>query len=96
MIEVELHATPGAKRNVIGGEHDQALRVYVTAPPDKGKANEAIRKLLVKTLGLPKSQIELTSGATSRRKRFAIQCAPNEQSTIEGQLNQLKDATPSS
>ena len=44
-------AQPGAKRNAILGERAGALRVAVTAPPEKGKANEAIQSLLAEHLG---------------------------------------------
>jgi uncharacterized protein len=63
----------GAKRNAILGERAGALRVAVTAPPERGKANEAIQTLLAQTLGLKSSRISLISGATSRQKRFLVE-----------------------
>jgi len=65
-------AQPGARRSAILGERAGALRVGVTAPPDKGKANEAIQDLLAEALGCKPKQVTLLSGATSRRKRFLI------------------------
>ena len=44
-------AQPGARRNAVLGERAGALRVAVTAPPDKGKANAAILALLAEVLG---------------------------------------------
>ncbi len=67
-----VRASPGSKREAITGEHAGALKVAVTAPPDKGKANEAIVALLSEALGLPKSNVSLVSGATSRQKKFSI------------------------
>lgn len=67
-----VRASPGSKRDAIAGEHAGALKVAVTAPPDKGKANEAIVALLSEVLKLPKSNITLLSGATSRQKKFSI------------------------
>lgn len=52
------------------------LRVAVTAPADKGRANKAIAKALADALQLKASQIELISGQTNRRKVFAISEAP--------------------
>lgn len=75
-IRLRVHAIPGAKRNCIGGCHDDALKVSVTAVADKGKANKAIVKLLGKTFTLRQSQIELLSGTTSRRKLLAIHDPP--------------------
>ncbi len=65
-------AQPGAKRNAVLGERAEALRVAVTAPPDKGKANEAIQSVLAENLGCKAAQIAMISGATSRQKRFLI------------------------
>tara|TARA_R110002111_G_scaffold72693_1_gene116335 strand:- start:207 stop:497 length:291 start_codon:yes stop_codon:yes gene_type:complete len=69
---LEVHATPSARSNKVGGQHDGALRVSVTAVADKGKANTAIAKLLAKTLGISRSSIEMVSGQTNRRKVFQI------------------------
>ncbi len=88
-MNVDVHATPGAKRTRLGGEHDGALRVSVNAPADKGRANAAIVKALAKALGLRTSQIELVRGATSRRKMFKI-AGPTEQ--LQQQLSDLKNA----
>lgn len=70
IIPVRAHA--GARHNGILGEREGALRVAVSAAPEKGKANRAIIELLSKTLGVSKSEIELLSGDTSPQKRFLI------------------------
>ncbi len=67
-----VRASPGSKRDTLAGEHAGALKVAVTAAPDKGKANEAIVTLLADKLGVAKSAIELISGQTSRQKKFRI------------------------
>lgn len=68
---LHVRATPKAASDRVERAGD-VLRVYVTAPPDKGKANEAIRKLLARGLGLPKSRLTLLRGETSRDKQFRI------------------------
>jgi hypothetical protein len=67
-----VRAQPGARRNAIVGEHRGALKVAVTAPPDKGKANDAIEELLCSVLNLRGSQVGLLSGSASRDKKFLI------------------------
>ncbi|GJL91908.1 DUF167 domain-containing protein [Hyphococcus sp.] len=72
-----LRVTPGAKSNCISGlwtgaDGEQRLAVKVTAPPDKGKANAAVIKLLARALNLPKSALSVASGETSRLKTIAI------------------------
>ena len=51
---------------------DGALTIYVREPAADGKANAAVLRLLAEHLGVPRSRIELVSGATSRLKRFRI------------------------
>jgi uncharacterized protein (TIGR00251 family) len=88
MVRLESHfqgtilpvrAQPGARRQGVLGEHDGALRVAVTAAPDKGKANQAIAKILGTSLGIPKSDVELVGGASSRQKRFLLRGMSLEQ-----------------
>ena len=72
-----VRASPGAKADDIAGvwlgpEGEERLAVKVSAPPDKGKANAAIVKLLAKVLGLPKSAFLIASGETSRLKTIDI------------------------
>jgi uncharacterized protein (TIGR00251 family) len=68
-----VHAQPGARKAGILGEYAGALKVAVTAPPEGGRANQALVELLAKALKLRRSQVKLLSGLTSREKRFLIQ-----------------------
>ena len=70
---LSVRAQPGARRNAIIGEQAGALKVAVTAPPDKGRANDAIVEVLSEAFGLKRSQVKLISGATNRQKKFLIQ-----------------------
>ncbi|MFO1173731.1 MAG: DUF167 domain-containing protein [Paracoccaceae bacterium] len=69
--DIAVRATPKAARDriVVEGE---AIRVYVTAAPEDGKANEAVRILLARALGLAKSRLTLVRGQTARDKVFRI------------------------
>jgi uncharacterized protein (TIGR00251 family) len=67
-----VRAQPGARRAGILGEHAGALKVAVTAPPEDGRANQALAEALRDALGLKRSQVELWNGHTSRSKRFLI------------------------
>jgi uncharacterized protein (TIGR00251 family) len=73
-----VRAQPGARRNAVIGEKNGALRVAVTAPPDRDRANKAIEEVLADALGLRKSQVALLSGPTSRDKRFLLRGATVE------------------
>jgi uncharacterized protein (TIGR00251 family) len=67
-----VRAHPGARKNAVIGEHNRALKVAVTAPADRGKANKALVELLSESLDLKRAQIELWSGLTSHDKRFLV------------------------
>lgn len=69
--DIAVRVTPGASRNAITVA-EGLISVRVTAPPQDGKANEAVRKLLAKSLGLAKSRLTLVRGATSRDKVFRV------------------------
>jgi uncharacterized protein YggU (UPF0235/DUF167 family) len=51
---------------------DGALRVKVTAIPEKGKANEEVCAVLAAYLGVPKSNVDVVRGRTSQRKRLRV------------------------
>lgn len=71
-IMLPVQAQPKAKRPGITGIHAGRLKVAVAEPPEQGKANAAIIRLLAKALGLKRQQIEMTAGATSSQKRVLI------------------------
>lgn len=69
--EFTLRVTPRARRNAVALEGD-VIRVHVTAPPEDGKANAAVVQLLAKALGVAKTRLTLTRGASGRDKRFRL------------------------
>jgi len=70
---LQVRATPGARSNSIGLDPDSGkLLVRVTAPPDGGRANAAVQKLLARALGIAKSRLTLLRGDTSRDKLWQI------------------------
>ncbi len=71
-VELAVHAQPGAGRTQVVGRHGDALKVRVAAPPERGRANEAVAALLVESFGLTTKQVTLVAGETSRSKRFRL------------------------
>jgi len=77
-IILHVRAQPGARKDEIAGEWGgratpaHSLKIRITAPPEKGRANEAIIRLLAKKLGLKKSAISVVYGETSRDKKILI------------------------
>jgi uncharacterized protein (TIGR00251 family) len=86
---IDVRAYPGAKRNEIRGIQNNALKVAVTQQPEKGKANKAIRELLIKSLKLKSSQVELINGETSTTKKFLIRDINIEE--IQKRINNIKE-----
>lgn len=82
-----VRAQPGARRNGVQGVQGGALKIAVTAPPEDGKANQALVEELRRALQLKRSQVELISGASSRDKRFLIRGLTC--SELEARLRQL-------
>lgn len=68
-----VYVVPRAAKNEIVGVEGETLKVRVTAPPVKGKANEALVRLLAKTLGLRKNQVEIVAGHRARHKMVRAQ-----------------------
>ncbi len=67
-----LRVTPKARRPGLTGVHGGALKVAVRAAPDKGRANDAVCRLLADTFGLARRSVTLVSGHTSRNKRVRL------------------------
>lgn len=71
-VLLKVRIAPKASANRIGQPYGDALKVSVTAAPEKGKANAALVKLLAKTLGIAKSDIEVIAGQTDRNKTLKL------------------------
>jgi uncharacterized protein (TIGR00251 family) len=69
---VPVRAQPGARKEGVLGERAGALRIAVSASPERGKANAAVGRVLAESLGCKASQVALVSGETSREKRFLV------------------------
>tara|TARA_R110002072_G_scaffold246891_1_gene406146 strand:- start:366 stop:659 length:294 start_codon:yes stop_codon:yes gene_type:complete len=74
---VALKVTPKASAGRLAGlaadaEGGLAVKVAVTAPADKGKANQAVVRLLAKEWGCAKSDLEIVQGASARAKTLLI------------------------
>lgn len=72
-----VRVPPGARRDAVVGKHGAALKVTVTAPPERGKANEAVRRLLAKEMGIRPSAVMIVRGHASRRKEVAVDAPQN-------------------
>ncbi|MBI4600985.1 MAG: DUF167 domain-containing protein [Planctomycetes bacterium] len=72
-VQIKVRAAPGASRERVAGVHAGALKVSVQAPPERGRANEAVARVLARSLGLRASQVSLRAGEASRDKWYALE-----------------------
>jgi uncharacterized protein (TIGR00251 family) len=70
--KLTLRVSPGATRNGVVGRHGTAWKVRVAAPPQGGKANDALLRLLAETLQVPRRDVEIVSGHGAREKIVAL------------------------
>lgn len=70
---VTVRVKPGSRKGpLVEADDDGHLTVYVREPAVDGKANAAVLRVLAEHFGVPRSRVELASGATARIKRFRI------------------------
>jgi uncharacterized protein (TIGR00251 family) len=65
---VRLRVSPGASRTELAGRYGDAWKVRVSAPAERGRANEAVLDLLAETLELPRRSLSIVSGYGAREK----------------------------
>ena len=70
-VTVDLRVQPRARRAALEPA-DGALKAAVTAPPEDGKANDAVIALLAETWRLPKSSFEVVKGGSARTKTVSV------------------------
>jgi uncharacterized protein (TIGR00251 family) len=70
---LQVRVQPRARRDEIAGEREGRLLVRVTAPPVEGRANEAVRKLLAKRLGVAPGRVAVVRGQAGRDKLVEVE-----------------------
>jgi uncharacterized protein (TIGR00251 family) len=67
-----VRVVPRASKSEIVGAHDGALKIRIASPPVDGAANAELIKLLAKTFGVAKSEVEITGGQTAKSKQIKL------------------------
>lgn len=75
---LRLRVVPGASRPGIVGRHGDAWKVRVSAPPEDGRANDAVLDLLARTLAVARRDVSLAGGASSRDKVVVLEGVSDE------------------
>jgi uncharacterized protein len=71
-----VRVQPGARRPRVVGVLGEDLKLTVAAPPEDGRANRALVRLLADWLGLEVAKLELLGGHSARRKVVGVALAP--------------------
>ncbi|MFW5830130.1 MAG: DUF167 domain-containing protein [Planctomycetota bacterium] len=71
-VQLQLKVVPGASRTRIVGMLGDRLKIQVAAPPEGGKANQAVIACLAIWLGCAKHDIQMVSGATQALKTVLV------------------------
>lgn len=69
---MHVKVVPGASRDAVAGWLGEALKVRVSAPPERGKANAAVERVVAEALGVPAADVRIVAGGTSPRKVLEI------------------------
>lgn len=70
---ITVFAHPRAKQARVVPAMDGTFHIYVTEPPESGRANNAIQKALADYIDLPPSRVQLISGQSYKQKVFEIE-----------------------
>ena len=72
---IRVKAVPGAARDAIAGPLGDRLKVRVAAPPEGGRANASIKRLLAAALGVPDPTVRVVHGMRSSQKSIRVENA---------------------
>jgi len=90
--KISLRVYPNASRNEVMGFTDEVLRVKVSAPPIRGKANKELITFLGRLLGMGKGNVNIIKGHAIRNKVVAIDGLSREE-VIKRLLSKLSSSS---
>jgi uncharacterized protein (TIGR00251 family) len=88
-IRVSVRVKPGSSRGKVGGSHNGALIVAVSAQPVDGAANQAVIKALAHALDVKVRDLRVVSGHTARTKTIEIELQVDRLEEISKKLASL-------
>ena len=68
MARISVTVSPGAARTELVGRHGDGWKARIAAPPERGRANDALVALLAGALDVPRSSVRVVSGRTAKTK----------------------------
>ena len=77
-VRLVIRVRPGSGRTAVGGDHDGALVVRVTAPAVDGRATEAALAAVAEAFSVRRAAVRLVTGTTSRTKVVEVDGAEED------------------
>lgn len=71
-MQIRVKVIPKSSFNLVTAELDGSLRVKLTSPPEKGKANSQLVELLAKHYNIKKSAVKILKGLASSHKIIEV------------------------
>eukprot|EP00049_Salpingoeca_infusionum_P010322 m.175532 g.175532 ORF g.175532 m.175532 type:complete len:103 (-) comp14614_c0_seq2:68-376(-) len=82
-VKVQVKVIPNASSTEFCSSHlEDALRIRVNAPPDKGKANSELVKFMARHFGVSKSDVQILRGESSRSKEVRLAMSSERFETV--------------
>jgi len=72
LARISVTVSPGARLSELVGRHGDGWRARIAAPPERGRANEELCKLLAEALTVPRSSVRIVAGRSARAKVVEI------------------------
>ena len=69
---LHVKVVPASSRDRVAGRYGDGIKIQTSAPPEAGKANAAVTKILAQFLSLKHGQVALISAPANPRKQFRI------------------------
>lgn len=88
MITINIKVIPGSSQDIVVGQLADSLKVKVSVPPEGGKANKSLVKIIAKWLEISPDKVVIKSGHLSQKKIVEIHSINTQQ--FEAKLSELK------
>lgn len=71
-MKLKITIQPNAKKNEVVGAHGDAVKIRIKAPPVDGEANDVLIRFLGEILEIPRKNIQILHGQTTKNKLVEI------------------------
>ena len=77
-VRIDVYVQPRASRTEIVGLHDTRLKIRLASPPVDGAANAELVAFIAERIGVPKANVRVVAGTSSRRKVVEVEASSEQ------------------